>query len=291
MIRKIIPILVLLIMGCPLAWGESVSSERGTALETAKNRLASIDERLKAIDQLKTFDDAEVIPAFSQIIRNSKEPIVLRAHASEILSQSNNQWGTLELKKILRDLSVPSENRVIALYALWKKDAKAMKGELITLAQNNSEARDIRIAALNYLRTEKDKWPPEFWENLFLKKENPVPVRIQAMNGMKELGLILQPEMTLVQIIENPYEPFELRKAVILTANSMVSPEVFGKALISVLSNSENSLEMKRFALDNLAATADRTLLPQLKQIAPEEKNPVLSEELKTLISALSSKS
>ncbi len=290
MIKKIVLIFLFFIVSFSSAWGESTSSEQKNPLETAKNQLASVEDRIKAVDQLKTSDDSETISTLSQIIRNSGEPITLRAHVMELLSQSNNQWASLELKKILNDPSTASENRILALYALWKKDPQGMKMELMNLAKSTNESADIRVAALNYLRSDKGKWPPRFWEDIFLKKENPAPVRIQTMNGMKELGLITQPETTLMQIIENPAEQTELRKAVILIASSMVSPKVLEKALMSVVSKPENSLEMRRLALDNLALRPNETLLPQLKQVLSKENDPILTEGLKTLIKSIAPK-
>ncbi len=285
MIRKIIPILLLLIaMTSSRSESREADSSQENPLQITRNRLASVEDRKKAIDQLKASNDAEMISVLSQIIRDPEEPIILRAHVMEVFAQSNDQWAALELKKILKDSSVPSENRILALYALWKKDPQGMRGELINLAQNNSKSPDIRVAALNYLRLDKGKWPPRFWEDLLLKKENPAPVRIQAMNGMKELGLIAQPETTLISIIENPSEQTELRKAVILIAGSMVSLEVLEKALMSVLSKPENSLEMRRLALDNLALKPNVVLLPQLKEILSHENDPILVDGLKTLI-------
>lgn len=290
MIKKIFLIAMFLIISSPLLRGESLPSEQKDPIETAKNRLANIEERLKAIDQLKTSNDAETIPILSQILRDSGEPIILRAHVMEMLTRSNNQWATLELKKMLNDSSIPSENRILALYALWGKNPQEMRAELVSLAQNNAESPDIRIAALNYLRMEKGKWPSRFWENLFLKKENPPPVRIQAMNGMKELGLITEPETVLIPIIKNPSEQIELRKAVILIASSMVSPEALEKALLSVLSKSENPLEMRRLALDNLALKPNAALLPQLKEILSRENDSILADGLKTLIEKMTQK-
>ncbi len=290
MIRKLILIFAFLIVSSSSVWEKATSSEQENPLETAKNKLASVEDRIKAVDQLKASDDSETISVLSQIIRDSGEPITLRAHVMELLSQSNNQLASLELKKILNDPSAASENRILALYALWKKEPQGMKTELMNLAKSASESADIRVAALNYLRSDKGKWPPQFWENIFLKKGNPAPVRIQAMNGMKELGLITQPEITLMQIIENPTEQTELRKAVILIASSITSQEVLEKALMSVLSKPENSLEMRRLALDNLALRPNETLLPQLKQVLAKENDPILIDGLKTVIKSLSPK-
>ncbi len=293
MIKKTIPILLLsiLIVGFQSEWAKADSSQETTPLQVLKNQLARVEDRMKAIDQLKTSNDVEMISALSQIIRDSEEPIILRAHIMEVLIQSGNQWASRELKKVLKDSSIPSENRILALYALWKKDAREMKSDLMNLAQNNNESPDMRVAALNYLRTEKDnKWPPRFWENIYLKKENPAPVRIQAMNGMKELGFITQPEIMIIPIIEDPYEQAELRKAVILIADSIVAQEVLQKALMSVLSKTENPLEMRRLALDNLALKPNETILPQLKQILSRESDPILVDGLKALITSAAPK-
>ena len=110
------------------------------------------------------------------------------------------------------------------------------------------------------------------------------------MNGMKELDLITQPETMLIPVIENPFEPSELRKAVILIANSAVSSEVLEKAFMLVLSKSENSLEMRRFALDNLALNPNPALAVQLKGILSRESDETLSNDLKRLIATLSPK-
>lgn len=269
-----------LIASSPSGWSEATESPA----DVAKNRLASVEERIKAIDQLKTSNDAEMISVLSQIIRDREEPITLRAHVMEVLAQSDDQWAGLELKKILKDTRVPSENRVLALYALWKKDARASRSELIELAQSSSESQEIRVAALNYLRTETGNWPNRFWENLYLRNQNPPSVRIQAMNGMKELGLLTQSETILIPIIENSSEPTELRKASILTAVTLISSDALEQSFLSILSKPENPPEMKRFALDNLALKPHETILPRLKEILSHERDPVLIEELKALI-------
>ncbi|GEM_PF-4845110 len=286
MMKKIIPVTLFLITimmsNSPPGWSE-VDSSQENPLQIAKNHLASVQDRIKAIDQLKTSHDSEMISALSQIIRDPEEPIVLRAHVMELLERSNDQWASLELKKMLKDSSVPTENRILALYALWKKDPQGMLPELINLAQDNNESADIRVAALNYLRTEKSKWPPQFWQNIFLRKDNPTPVRIQAMNGMKDLGLFSQSENMLVTIIENPLEESELRKAVILIASSIITEETLQKAFLSIVSKPENSLEMRRFALDNLALKPNEKLLSQLREILSHEHDPILMDDLKTL--------
>ncbi len=273
-----------------LGWAESASTQEG-ALQIAKNRLASIEDRKKAIDQLKSNQDPEMIPPLIEIVRNPEEAIAVRGYIVEMLIELEDDWATLELKKISKDSTLSSETQKLALYALWKKDAQAMKPELMSLAKNVGIPADLRMTALTYLSQTGGDWPPEFWVDLYIQKSNPPPVRIAALNGMREFDLLTNEKAAILKVIQDPREPTELRKSTVLMAGRIFPPGEFERGLISILLESENSLEMKRFALDNLVSSNNKALLPQLKRILSQERNPILSNELKTLIATLSSKS
>lgn len=260
------------------------------ALQIAKNRLASVKDRKKAIDQLQSNQHHEAMLELIEIIRNPEEAITIRGYVTQMLIESKDKWVLLELKKLLKDLTLPSETKKLALYALWRKDAQAMKPELISLAQNIGMSTDMRIAALTYLSQTEGNWPPEFWVKIYSQKSNPSPVRIAALNGMQEFNLLASEKIAILQVIQNPHEPTELRKSTILAAGRIFSSNEFERELISILVTPENSIEIKRFALDNLASNSNKMLIPQLKRILSDERNPVLSSELKTLIANLSTK-
>ena len=162
--------------------------------------------------------------------------------------------------------------------------------ELIRIAQNQKETVDLRAAAISYLGQTQGKYPPGFWENLFTKKVNPIPLRIAAMNAMETLQILNEERLIFTQILQDPGEPTELRKSVILTSGRTLSSAEFEAETIAIISKPENPLEIRQFALDNLAVSATEAILPQLKTILSREKNRILASELETLITNLTSK-
>lgn len=273
------------------AYTEGSTPPPEETLQVAKNRLASIADRKKALEALKPVQDSQMVSELIEIIRNPEEPIVLRANVADMLIESTSQWATLELKKMLSDSKLPMECRQQALYALWKKDPEGMSQQLISLAQSAHEAIGLRTSAINYLSVTKADWPLKFWQNLYFRSSNPVQVRAAALGGMETMGLLRQNPTLFGQVIQNPHEPVELRKLALLKAlRNMGSSEV-EQEFLGVLSKPENPLEIRQFALDNLAASGGEHLMMELKQILTRETNPALREKLKTLIDTLISKS
>ena len=291
MIRILVFVFLVITLAHPRAGFSVPDTASKKPIEVLKNRLGSVQERLGAIEQLKTAPDSKILPDLLGIIRDSEDSIVVRGHIIELLLTIDDPWVAIELKKLLSDSSALTETKRLVLYALYKKTPKEMISELMLIAQNPRESAELRTTALSYLGQTQGNYPPAFWKNLLKGKEHPVPVRIAAANGMETLKLLKGEQLIFLQVLQDPNEPIELRKSIVLTAGRVLAQNEFEKELISIISKPENSLEIKRFALDNLASRADQTLLPQLKQIVLQENDPVLSEELKTLISALSSKS
>ena len=144
---------------------------------------------------------------------------------------------------------------------------------------------------MTYLSQLKGNWPPGFWDDFYSQRGNPVPIRIAGLNGMEELGLLEEKKALLSQVVQNPHEAAELRKSSLLTASRIFASSELEKELTSIFTNPENSLEMRRFSLDNLAASGNGTLVSKLRQLLAREKNPILSKELEALAETLTSKS
>lgn len=253
-------------------------------LKTVNNQLNSIDDRKKAIEEIKSSHGTEVLTSLIEIIKNSAEPIALRAYVVETLTQSTDEWPVLELTKVLKDPKLPSEVRKPALYGLWTKNPQAFKPEVMKIAQNESEPIDLRVTALTYLRTSGDtKLPLSFWKSL-IGKNNDTQIRIAALNGLEQLGYLNQEENLLVQIMQNPNEEIQLRKTSVLNAERALAAEEVGPQLVQIISRSDNPIEIRKFALDHLASYPVIDLIPQLEKILLLEKNPAFRNDLKSLI-------
>ena len=289
MIRKLILITLFLVLATPLGFGFADASQK-KALEMLKNRLSNVKDRLNAIEELKSVQDSQIVTDLINIVRDSEDSIAVRGQIIELLITLSEPETTTQLKKLLNDDTLPSEVKRLALYALWKKEPQGTMSDLIRIAQNQKEATDLRTTALAYLGQTQGKYPIGFWKNLFLKRENPVPVRIAAMNGMETLRLLDQEQITFIQVLQNPNEFVELRKSVILTAGRVLSPSEFQTEMILIVSKPQNPIEIRRFAIDNLGVQANEALLPQLKQIAAQEKDSIVLEQLKSLINNITSK-
>lgn len=268
--------------------GMAEPSTQKEALVIVKNPLAGIPNRLKAMEQLKSNLDSHATDQLLTLVRNPDEPIVLRARLIEVLVSSQDAWVDIELHKMLNNSTLASETRKLALYALWKKNPQKMKEKLIGIAQNGRDPADLRVQALGLLRQAQDAPMPAFWEKLYTIKANPAPIRIAALNGMEELEFLGSNQTKLFETIQNPRENTEVRKSTILAAWRTFSQTVLEEEFLKILSNPENSLEIKRLAIDNLASSGNRLLLPKLKQILLQEKNETVADELRGLIETLS---
>ncbi len=253
------------------------------SLTIVNNPLNSVDDRRKAVEEIKTSRDPRVLPALIEIIRNSAEPTALRSHIVDQLMQSNDEWCAIELKKIALDTALPSEVRKPALYGLWIKNPEEFKSEVINIAQNSAEPIDLRVTALTYLRTSVLELPLSFWK-ILIGKNNNAQIRIAALNGMEQHGFLRQEKTSLVQIIQDPNEDIQLRKTAVLNAERFFPPEAVIPELIQIISTASNSLEMRKFALDHLASYPVRNSISQLEKILAMEKNPSFKNDLKLFL-------
>ncbi len=286
-IRKKIAVTVILFLEFLLFCNPIDAKVSESSLNTARNRIASLDDRKKAIDELKTTPDPEVTRNLLEILRDSNEPVLLRSHALEALLQANDLWLDVELKKILNDASVSAESRQFALYGLWKLKPDAIQSELLQLAQKTTEAKELRIDAINYLGLSNvEKWPPNFWINLYGQKTNPTPVRIAALNSIEKLGFSSELQTAVTKLIQDPLEENHLRKSAVLAGSQILFKIEFEDMMISMISRTQETLEMKRYALDNLSATEMETSsILRLRQILSRERNPLLLKELNSALS------
>lgn len=283
--RKKIAATIILLLEFLLFCNPVDAKVSGSSLSTARNRIASLEDRKKAIDELKTAPDPEVTKNLIEILRDSQEPVLLRRHALDALIQGKDLWLDVELKKILNDTSLSAESRQFALYGLWKLKPDDLKTELLQLAQKTTEAKGLRIDAINYLGLSNvEKWPPNFWINLYGQKTNPTPVRIAALNNMERLGFTSELQTAVTKFIQDPLEVNHLRKSAILMGNQVLSKIEFEDMMISIISRTQETLEMKRYALDNLSTELETSSILRLRQILSHERNPVLLKELSTAL-------
>lgn len=255
-------------------------------MQIAKNRLASLEERKEAIDQLKFVQDPEILPKLIEIIRDPKEPVPLRGHVVEALILLTDKQVSSELMKLVKDSALAPEIRKMALYGLWKKDPEQVKADLMKLAQDPQGTVELRAAALNYLKESKGNWPHGFWIGFLTQKANPPAVRISALNAMEELNLLIQHKTRLSQLLQDPREAVELRKSIVLAMSRSLPPAFSERELVSIVSRPENSLEMRRFALDNLASSRNKAVISEVEQILANESNPSLLNEFEVLTSS-----
>ena len=279
MIKTYLLILLIVLFFPKLLYADQMDD----LLRTAGNPLDSIDDRRKAIEEIKTRQDPRILPALIEIVRNGAESIVLRSHIVDQLMQSNDEWCVIELKKIVLDSKLPSEVRKPALYGLWIKNPEEFKSEVINIAQNSMEPVDLRVTALTYLRTSVLELPLSFWK-ILIGKNNNAQIRIAALNGMEQHGFLRQEKISLVQIIQDPNEDIQLRKTAVLNTERVFPPEEVIPELIQIISTVNNSLEMRKFALDHLGSYPITGLISQLEKILAMEKNPAFKNELRSFI-------
>ena len=122
--RKLILTSLALVVAIPLGFGVTAESQE-KVLETLKNRLASVEDRLNAMEELKSAQDPQIVSDLINIVRDSEDSIVVRGHVIELLITIKDSWAEMELKKLLNEPSLPSETRRMTLYGLWKKDPEA----------------------------------------------------------------------------------------------------------------------------------------------------------------------
>src|SRR3989338_5848106 len=96
-------LLLLLMFALAIPNGMAEPTTQKEALAVIKNQLATISDRLKAIEHVKSNLDSNVTAQLLTLIRNPDEPIVLRAHLIEALVSSQDIWIDIELNKILND--------------------------------------------------------------------------------------------------------------------------------------------------------------------------------------------
>ena len=279
--------LIVLLAAPPFLSGETASSEN--MLQHIQNRLDNEKERIQAVQTINFENDPTLIAELIKVVRDDEDSIMVRAHIIERFTNSQNQWTNLELKKILSDSSLKPKVRQLALYGLWRKAPNEIKSELITLAQSVREPIELRTSALSYLGQYQDTNSFEFWNTMAKSKANPDALRISALFGMEKAAYLEQDPTAIILIIKNSRESDELRKQAILVAGRHPSLIDLQSELLNLLSKPENSLEIRRFALDNLALNLDFGILPQLKQVAAQEKNPAIAHELKRMIESLDS--
>lgn len=285
MIKKLFFLLLIFILSAKF----SEAGQFEDSLKIVNNPLRSIDDRKKAVEGIKSNEDARTLSTLSEIVRNKTESIIFRSYIVDVLTQSKNEWSTIELTKVTKDMTLPSEVRKPALYGLWMKNPQQFKPEVMKIAQNSSEPVDLRVTALTYLRTSGDpNLPLSFWKNL-LTKNNDTHIRIAALNGMEQFGFLTQEKNSLLQIIQNPSEDIRIRKTGILNAERALASEEVASELLKIISRTDNSLEIRKFALDHLMSDSLTDLIPQLERIAATEKNPAFKNDLKSQIETMKS--
>ncbi|MBI1977403.1 MAG: hypothetical protein HYS55_01470 [Candidatus Omnitrophica bacterium] len=288
MIRIVaLTVAILLLGGSPKALSTNDSSSK-KPIEILSNRLESVQKRLEAARQIKLDENPKIMPDLIRMVRDPDDSIVIRSQVIELLIASSDPWIWSELKNMLGVSSLSQETKRLAVYALYKKNSKEAMPLLVRSAQNPRESAELRTTALSYLSQIDGNYPSFFWRNLLKSKEHPVPVRIAAMNGMETLGILKAEGALFSQMLQDPNEPVELRKSIILTAGRVFTPNEFQTEIIGIIANSKNASEIRRFAIDNLANFADRSLVPQLEGIAAKEKDPAVLQELSTLIKKFS---
>lgn len=285
MIRKFFLGLLIVLSFTKLLYADQVED----LLRTAGNILESEENRRKAVEEIKIHQDSRILPAFIKIIRNGAESIVFRSYVVDQLTQSNDEWTMIELKKIVSETSLPSEIRKPILYSLWMKNPAEFKPVVMNITQNPAEPVDLRVTALTYLRTSDLKLPISFWKRL-ISKNNDTQIRIAALNGMEQQGFLIQEKISLVQIIHDPNEEIPLRKTAVLNAERALPPEEVTPELIRMISAANNSLEIRKFALDHLASYPVTNSIPQLEKILALEKNPAFKNELKIFLESAQQK-
>lgn len=288
MIRIVaLTITTLLLGGLPNALSANDSSSKKPN-EILSNRLESVQKRFEAARQIKLDENPKIMPDLIRMVRDPDDSIVIRGQVIELLIASNDPWIWMEFKNMLGDPSLSQETKRLIVYALYKKNPKEAMPLLMSVAQNSRASAELRTTALSYLSQINGDYPSPFWRNLLKDKGEPVPVRIAAMNGMETLEILKAEGALLSQTLQDPNEPVELRKSVILTAGRALASNEFQTEMIGIIANSKNPSEIRRFAIDNLANFSDRSFLPQLKEIAAKEKDPAVLQELSALIKKIS---
>jgi len=271
--------------------GVPTASPDDTALATVQNRLASIEDRKKAIDRLKDTEEPEVTPALLKLMQDEREPITLRAYISQLMIQKKDESAQGGLSNIVENSELPPDARKLALYILWKQKPQATASQLTNLVQNPSEPTDLRAAAMSYLSELEPGPPDEFWNGLAAEKQNPALVRMAALAAMEKRSVLAQDPTVLSTFIQDLREEIMVRKFALDTAQAVLDRSTFEQELLLILSQSKNPFEMRQYALDYLADELNPALVPQLRQMMSREQSPALRAQLKALLGSLSKSS
>jgi hypothetical protein len=245
--------------------------------------LTGVQNRIKAINELNALGERELWNALPPIIRNAGEPAALRVHAIQTMLETKQS----ALKTMLKDAALDLEIRKSLLYHLWKKNPDGMKPELIAFAESPTAHPELRAAAVKYLGYMKSDLAPEYWVNLYLEQRHPTPVRIAALNALEAQGMLAERPSLVTQVVLQTDESLDLRKTSAMKAALMMPKGDLLALLLSILAHFENPLEMRQFALDNLAARGGEAELPKLKDLLAREKDVSLKNALEALIKRL----
>ena len=172
------------------ASGENMEVSQQNALGILKNRLESVAHRQAAIDQLKSAADSNFIKLLIEIVRNSKESIILRGHVVETLIEINHPNIASGVKPIVDDASLDTDTRKLALDVLWRKQIEGIDLILNHLIYNHAEEPTLRAAAIKYLNRGEEAVPLETWLPLYSDSQNPIPVRVAALHVLEENGML-----------------------------------------------------------------------------------------------------
>jgi hypothetical protein len=285
MIKKVFPLWIFFLFIFFSAAMSGILRAENNSLDAVKNTLASVEERKAAIDELKQTGNPELVASLGEILRTGNEPIILRGYAAEALETMPIESAGETLRTVLNSQVSDIESRKLALHSLIAKEPVKMIPELIQIAQNKNEVPAIRVSAIQYLAKNPESATGQFYMAIFLNGLNPIPVRIAVLDALDKQDLFQQNPNLLTQTILASTEAPELRKSAVLVASRNLPSSDFSQILMEVIRRTDNSAEMRYFAINHLASQKPNALLlPQLKQILSKEKDPAISSNLKSLI-------
>jgi len=277
--------ILIISINIPFLFGDSFSEDQNVAI--LRNRLASIEDRIKAIDELKAGNHPDLIPNLIVLFKGDPEPMSLLSHAIDTLIEIENPKAIQELKGLIADTQIGAQKKNTILYALWKSDPETIKPDIFKILKNSNEDNQLRAAAIEYYSHYEKIENPSPWIGIITNKSNADTLRIAAIHAMKRTGELEITPAILTTIIQNKTESVFLRKSVLLISTDLIPPASFELQLFQLLSDNQNPLDIRRYAIELIRAEGKASLIPKLRNIQSKEGNTQFATELDLLIEYL----
>lgn len=281
-------ILLLLPFGFTTSLVHAKENEVSDVLKIIEDKLASIENRMKAMDQLVATSDEEAEAALLRFILDPQEQVTLRNRAASVLIKLNRKSLNPKLEEIIfKKAASDSLSKDLALSILVntiERDNKSiLAGKIVEIIKNESEKPAVRKHLFDQLFPlseflENQEWAVDIAKSASKDKGIRVAAlshleRVKFSNFSDFLPLIIKDDS------DNPY----VRQNAILLADRINLPSL-AEDLKAIVLNKEEKMEMKQFSLQILGKRLNSENLEYLEKSLKEseelreEKMPLNSE-------------